>query len=104
LDSSDSDSDGGGADMGVVRSGASRVNDNLAPKLQDTEPKLTERMMQRKLAQQEAQLNGLQATLQETRNELSAEKREKHVLRSRQVCPSSPVLMYMHLCTDNGLA
>ncbi|KAJ7854996.1 hypothetical protein B0H14DRAFT_2579590 [Mycena olivaceomarginata] len=84
LDSSDSDSDGGGADMGVVRSGASRVNDNLAPKLQDTEPKLTERMMQRKLAQQEAQLNDLQATLQETRNELSAEKREKHALRSQQ--------------------
>ncbi|KAJ7353360.1 hypothetical protein DFH08DRAFT_956428 [Mycena albidolilacea] len=84
LDSSDSDSDGGGADMVMVHTAASRVNDNLTPKLQDTEPKLTERMMQRKLAQQEAQLNDLQATLQETRNELSAEKREKHALRSQQ--------------------
>ncbi|KAJ7441951.1 hypothetical protein B0H11DRAFT_1823594 [Mycena galericulata] len=92
---SDSDSDdGGGADMVMDRSAASstvsmmphervealqRVNDDLARKLADTE-----RMMQRKLAEQEAEFEDLQVKLEETRNELSAAKREEKELRSKE--------------------
>ncbi|KAF7337039.1 hypothetical protein MVEN_02140900 [Mycena venus] len=56
-----------------------RVNDDLARKLQDTE-----RMMQRKLAEQEAEFEDLQVKLEETRNELSAAKREEKELRSKE--------------------
>ncbi|KAJ7679250.1 hypothetical protein DFH06DRAFT_1278902 [Mycena polygramma] len=92
---SDSDSDDGhGADMVMDRSAASstvsmmphervealqRVNDDLARKLQDTE-----RMMQRKLAEQESEFEDLQVKLEETRNELSAAKREEKELRSKE--------------------
>ncbi|KAJ7683656.1 hypothetical protein B0H17DRAFT_1014141 [Mycena rosella] len=92
---SDSDSDdGGGADMVMDRSAASstvsmmphervealqRVNDDLARKLADTE-----RTFQRKLAEQEAEFEDLQLKLEETRNELSAAKREEKELRSKE--------------------
>ncbi|KAJ7472688.1 hypothetical protein FB451DRAFT_1089576 [Mycena latifolia] len=92
---SDSDSDdGGGADMVLDRSAASstvsmmphervealqRVNDDLARKLADTE-----RTFQRKLAEQEAEFEDLQLKLEETRNELSAAKREEKELRSKE--------------------
>ncbi|KAJ6459437.1 hypothetical protein C8R47DRAFT_1226578 [Mycena vitilis] len=92
---SDSDSDDGhGADMVMDRSAASStasmmphervealqcVNDDLARKLQDTE-----RTMQRKLAEQEAEFEDLQVKLEETRNELSAAKREEKQLRSKE--------------------
>ncbi|KAF8212534.1 hypothetical protein K438DRAFT_1709125 [Mycena galopus ATCC 62051] len=56
-----------------------RVNDDLARKLQDTE-----RTMQRKLAEQEAEFDDLQVKLEETRNELSAAKREEKELRSKE--------------------
>lgn len=98
---SDSDSDDGNdnADMVLDRSAASstvsmmphervealqRVNDDLARKLQDTE-----RTMQRKLAEQEAEFDDLQVKLEETRNELSAAKREEKELRSKEVCSVS---------------
>ncbi|KAJ6512627.1 hypothetical protein C8R45DRAFT_890387 [Mycena sanguinolenta] len=91
---SDSDSDDDGGNMVMDRSAASstvsmmphervealqRVNDDLARKLQDTE-----RMMQRKLAEQEAEFDELQVKLEETRNELSAAKREEKELRSKE--------------------
>ncbi|KAJ7081877.1 hypothetical protein B0H15DRAFT_940416 [Mycena belliarum] len=91
---SDSDSDDGGADMVLDRSAASstvsmmphervealqRVNDDLARKLADTE-----RTFQRKLAEQEAEFEDLQLKLEETRNELSAAKREEKELRSKE--------------------
>ncbi|KAF7374326.1 hypothetical protein MSAN_00316100 [Mycena sanguinolenta] len=91
---SDSDSDDDGGNMVMDRSAASstvsmmphervealqRVNDDLARKLQDTE-----RMMQRKLAEQEAEFDDLQVKLEETRNELSAAKREEKELRSKE--------------------
>ncbi|KAJ6561752.1 hypothetical protein B0H19DRAFT_944035, partial [Mycena capillaripes] len=93
---SDSDSDDGNdnADMVMDRSAASstvsmmphervealqRVNDDLARKLADTE-----RMMQRKLAEQESEFDDLQIKLEETRNELSAAKREEKELRSKE--------------------
>ncbi|KAJ7196768.1 hypothetical protein GGX14DRAFT_504610 [Mycena pura] len=56
-----------------------RVNDDLARKLADTE-----RLMQRKLAEQEAEFEDLQDKLEETRNELSAAKREEKELRSKE--------------------
>ncbi|KAJ7168692.1 hypothetical protein C8R46DRAFT_1162963 [Mycena filopes] len=56
-----------------------RVNDDLARKLADTE-----RSMQRKLAEQEAEFEDLQVKLEETRNELSAAKREEKELRSKE--------------------
>ncbi|KAJ7157627.1 hypothetical protein C8R43DRAFT_1065003 [Mycena crocata] len=56
-----------------------RVNDDLARKLADTE-----RTMQRKLAEQEAEFEDLQVKLEETRNELSAAKRDEKELRSKE--------------------
>ncbi|KAJ6620038.1 hypothetical protein B0H10DRAFT_1876306 [Mycena sp. CBHHK59/15] len=91
---SDSDDDGAGRDMVMDRSAASstasmmphdrvealqRINDELARKLVDTE-----RTMQRKLAEQEAEFEDLQVKLEETRNELSAAKREEKELRSKE--------------------
>ncbi|KAJ7234179.1 hypothetical protein B0H12DRAFT_1191782 [Mycena haematopus] len=92
---SDSDSDDDGSNMVMDRSAASstvsmmphervealqRVNDDLARKLQETE-----RTMQRKLAEQEAEFDDLQIKLEETRNELSAAKREEKELRSKEI-------------------
>ncbi|KAK6996519.1 hypothetical protein R3P38DRAFT_3329523 [Favolaschia claudopus] len=93
---SDSDDDDGRSDMVMDhdRSAASstvsmmphervealqRVNDDLARKLQETE-----RSMQRKLAEQEGEFDDLQMKLEETRNELSAAKREEKELRSKE--------------------
>ncbi|KAJ7109058.1 hypothetical protein C8R43DRAFT_181879 [Mycena crocata] len=56
-----------------------RVNDDLVRKLADTE-----RAMQRKLAEQEAEFDDLQIKLEETRNELSSAKREEKELRNKE--------------------
>ncbi|KAJ7253443.1 hypothetical protein C8J57DRAFT_1659479 [Mycena rebaudengoi] len=85
---SDSDSDDGRVgDIVQDRSAASstrvealqRVNDDLARKLADVE-----RTFQRKLAEQEAEFEDLQVKLEETRNELSAAKREEKELRIKE--------------------
>ncbi|KAJ7614110.1 hypothetical protein FB45DRAFT_842656 [Roridomyces roridus] len=97
---SDSDSDGG-ADMVMDRSAASstasmmphdrvealqKVNADLIKKLSDTE-----RTMQRKLAEQEAEFDDLQIKLEETRNELSAAKREEKELRIKERTNSAQI-------------
>ncbi|KAJ7340774.1 hypothetical protein DFH08DRAFT_783222 [Mycena albidolilacea] len=56
-----------------------RVNADLARKLADTE-----RAMQRKLAEQESEFEELQGRLEETRNELTAAKREEKELRGKE--------------------
>ncbi|KAJ6544957.1 hypothetical protein DFH09DRAFT_1249157 [Mycena vulgaris] len=80
---SDSDDDGGaGHGHGPLRrrvEALQRVNDDLARKLADTE-----RTFQRKLAEQESEFEDLQVKLEETRNELSAAKREEKELRSKE--------------------
>ncbi|KAJ7759368.1 hypothetical protein DFH07DRAFT_884301 [Mycena maculata] len=100
-DSDSDDSDGADMVMDHDRSAASstvsmmphervealqRINDDLARKLADTE-----RMMQRKLAEQEAEFEDLQVKLEETRNELSAAKREEKELRSKERSNSTQI-------------
>ncbi|CAK5269566.1 unnamed protein product [Mycena citricolor] len=92
-DGSDSDDEHAG-DMVIPRSTTSsnvslmpdeqmealqRANADLMRKLAETE-----RLMQRKLAEHEAEFEDLQFTLEETRNELSAAKREEKELRGKE--------------------
>jgi predicted RNase H-like nuclease (RuvC/YqgF family) len=65
-----------------------RVNADLARKLADTE-----RAMQRKLAEQESEFEELQGRLEETRNELTAAKREEKELRGKEVLRLSSFLI-----------